>query len=431
MLPEIKGIDLARKFDQMVLGKPEAEANKIYGNELNRLANEDIYASFQAFVKIKASNQRLEPIGKFLDERNYKAIDTLAKHFAANNKNKRANLPEIPYPNDVPLPGTSWNNFEANNSNQNGANTSAKSNKLAEVLVKQGISYRENCEYQKAVDVFTKALNLDPNNGDYYLERAEANIYLRVIDAARDHQKAEELWKLEPKPNFNASTEQEKFKQQFDYNTKTKLRRTRSSEIRLQLSTLIRANKTFKESTCKSQNSNVDQNAENNANSFGLFSSESLGFPKIPSSTFQPKTANEWVEFGIKQHKEKQLLESIKSYTKAIELDSKLARAYNNRGISYVDVGNFQQAINDYTKAIELDPNLVQAYNNRGILYGRQNNADSAIADFSQAINLQPNTGVFYRLRSISYCYKGLKNLARNDEKQAIKFGEKIDKPCK
>ena len=52
-------------------------------------------------------------------------------------------------------------------------------------------------------------------------------------------------------------------------------------------------------------------------------------------------------------------------FRKAIELDPNDAAAYNNRGISYSDLGQYQRAIEDYDKAIELDPNDAESRTHR------------------------------------------------------------------
>ena len=54
---------------------------------------------------------------------------------------------------------------------------------------------------------------------------------------------------------------------------------------------------------------------------------------------------------------------SIGDFNKAIELNQNFAEAYGNRGISYLELGQYQRAIEDHDKAIELDPNHAVAYN--------------------------------------------------------------------
>jgi tetratricopeptide (TPR) repeat protein len=80
-----------------------------------------------------------------------------------------------------------------------------------------------------------------------------------------------------------------------------------------------------------------------------------------------------------------QYQKAIDDYTKAIELNSKNAGAYYNRGIAYNDLGQYQKAIDDYTKAIELNPKDAGAYGNRGVAYALQKSPTAACGDFYQA----------------------------------------------
>lgn len=52
---------------------------------------------------------------------------------------------------------------------------------------------------------------------------------------------------------------------------------------------------------------------------------------------------------------------AIVDYDKAIELDSKFAEAYYNRGLTHIYLGNNRQGIQDLSKAGELG--LFSAYN--------------------------------------------------------------------
>ncbi len=52
--------------------------------------------------------------------------------------------------------------------------------------------------------------------------------------------------------------------------------------------------------------------------------------------------------------------------------------------------GEYEKAIEDYTKAIELNSNFAEAYNNRGLAKGYLNKYDEAIEDFNEAIKLNP-----------------------------------------
>ena len=58
---------------------------------------------------------------------------------------------------------------------------------------------------------------------------------------------------------------------------------------------------------------------------------------------------------------------AIADYTEAINLDPKLALAYNNRGNAYADKNDYGRAIADYEAALRIDPNFTSAKNNLDI----------------------------------------------------------------
>jgi len=42
------------------------------------------------------------------------------------------------------------------------------------------------------------------------------------------------------------------------------------------------------------------------------------------------------------------------------------ATSYNDRGITYGKISQYDQTISDFNKAIEINPRFAEAYNNRG-----------------------------------------------------------------
>ncbi|MFH1441014.1 MAG: tetratricopeptide repeat protein [Candidatus Omnitrophota bacterium] len=63
--------------------------------------------------------------------------------------------------------------------------------------------------------------------------------------------------------------------------------------------------------------------------------------------------------------------QAITDFNKAIQLAPDYAEAYNNRGIAYMDKGNINQTITDFSKAIEINPNDGKYYSNRAVAYFR------------------------------------------------------------
>ena len=81
-------------------------------------------------------------------------------------------------------------------------------------------------------------------------------------------------------------------------------------------------------------------------------------------------------------------IKAIENYNKAIELDPKDIYSYNNRGLSYINLGKYESAIADFNKAMELDPNYDKPYFNRALAYEELGQIDNAIRDFQKVLEL-------------------------------------------
>jgi tetratricopeptide (TPR) repeat protein len=99
---------------------------------------------------------------------------------------------------------------------------------------------------------------------------------------------------------------------------------------------------------------------------------------------------------------------------------SKTAVAYNSRGMSYIDMCDYDRAFNDANRAIELDPKNGAHYYLRGKSYIGQSDSERAIADFARAIELDPNNYDYHGARGISYVNKGAYDQAFADLNCAI-----------
>ena len=99
------------------------------------------------------------------------------------------------------------------------------------------------------------------------------------------------------------------------------------------------------------------------------------------------------------------------------------AEEFFEQGKKYSSVENADQAINNYSKAIKINPKFAKAYNNRGIAYIWKKQYDLAIADFNKAIELDPKNGKAYNNRAIVYSYQGETDKARQDLQKAQSLG--------
>ena len=62
-----------------------------------------------------------------------------------------------------------------------------------------------------------------------------------------------------------------------------------------------------------------------------------------------------------------------------------------NRGISYGQMGLYDQAISEFNIVIKIAPDNADAYNNRGLANQDKGNLDQALADYNKAIEIKPS----------------------------------------
>jgi lipoprotein NlpI len=103
------------------------------------------------------------------------------------------------------------------------------------------------------------------------------------------------------------------------------------------------------------------------------------------------------------------------------------AETFFEEGKKHSSVENADLAISNYSKAIKINHKFAKAYNNRGIAYILKKQYDLAIADFSKTIELDPNNGKAYHNRAIVYSYQGESNKARQDLQKAQSLGVEIN----
>ncbi len=106
---------------------------------------------------------------------------------------------------------------------------------------------------------------------------------------------------------------------------------------------------------------------------------------------------------GLAYSELKQYDRAIENYRKAIELNPKYAEAYSNRGLAYSELKQYDRAIEDYGKAIKLNPDLPEAYNNRGLAYYELKQYERAIENYGKALELNPDDAVAYNNRGLAY----------------------------
>ena len=113
----------------------------------------------------------------------------------------------------------------------------------------------------------------------------------------------------------------------------------------------------------------------------------------------------------------------IHYFTKALELNPRLAMAYDRRGRLYYFKENYDKMMYDYYKFTDLRPSDPEGYTMLGLANLRMGNLDVAIAKFSRAVELEPKLATAYGYRAEAYHLKGFPEKAIQDATTAIEIG--------
>ena len=101
-----------------------------------------------------------------------------------------------------------------------------------------------------------------------------------------------------------------------------------------------------------------------------------------------PNFVNAYIARGLSKIDLKDYEGAIADYDKAILIDTDNAISYNNRAIAKRKLEDYIGAIADYTKAIELDPEYESAYLNRGLSREKLGDLKGACKDWTKASSL-------------------------------------------
>jgi tetratricopeptide (TPR) repeat protein len=108
----------------------------------------------------------------------------------------------------------------------------------------------------------------------------------------------------------------------------------------------------------------------------------------------------------------------------AISNKQNTVEAYNNRGLAYHELKQYDKAIKDYSQSIKLDPAHVAAYNNRGNSHYERNEYRLALADFNQSLKRKPDYAKAHLNRGLVYYQMDKTDQACSDFQNACDHGD-------
>ena len=109
------------------------------------------------------------------------------------------------------------------------------------------------------------------------------------------------------------------------------------------------------------------------------------------------ETVEEHLKRAGELRKKGKFKEALELYTKAVELDALSWEALENRGLTYMDIGNYQAAIEDFDQALKIQPESPAALFSKGECFMYLGEMDKAEKVFSQCVERWPAETLFQK----------------------------------
>ncbi len=149
--------------------------------------------------------------------------------------------------------------------------------------------------------------------------------------------------------------------------------------------------------------------------------------PGVKSPEDQTNQNTDWSQKAMvlwQDGKYKNPAKAVEYWDHAISQKQNTAKAYNNRGLAYYELKQYQKAIQNYDQAIKQDPGYVAAFNNRGNSYYELAEYQRALKDFNQSLHLEPNYSKAHFNRGLTHYQLNNNDQACDDFQMACDQGD-------
>ena len=280
-----------------------------------------------------------------------------------------------------------------------------------------GIIAAETRDYQSAVDLFGKAIAVNPNIAIAYNNRGNALLDLGRLDEARaSYDKA-----LALKPDYaeayynrgNALLDLKRLDEALASYDKALALNPDYTEAYYNRGNLLRDFKRLNEALAsydKVLTLKPDYAEAYNNRGIALLYLKRLDEALASCDealALKPDYAEAHNNRGSALLYLKRLDEALASCDRALALDPHYAEACYNRGIALRDLMRPDEALASYDKALALNPDFLDAYLNRGNVHIELGNLDAAIADYDRALVIRPDFADAYLSKSLALLLVG------------------------
>ena len=255
-------------------------------------------------------------------------------------------------------------------------------NPKVEQFNQQGLQALQQSEWDKAIDSFGKAIQIDPNCADSHYGRGAAFLAKGFPDTA-----VEEFSRaILIKPDYAAACSERAW-------AYVMLGRYRAAEA--DATEAIRLNPAFATAYCNRANAYLrDGNFDRAIADFTEMVTLNPGL----ESAAKPISAEAYRGRGLEHLRREHWDAALFDLDMAVQYDRNLdrqlrpqmAEAHRNRGLDYARLGEFAKAIGDLNKAVQLEGSNAKNYEARGRTYFKSSQWSLAIADLKKARSLDP-----------------------------------------
>lgn len=284
------------------------------------------------------------------------------------------------------------------------------SGQSAKRFFKTGMDFVKTENFADAIDQFTRAIDLDPQNATYYIERAKA--YENTDDkesSAKDYDRAITFTKAKKQGElyynsgrlYYETGNYEKSREQLEKATSLSKRHLQSfqefAKVLIELEQFEEADKAI------SAASKLDKKSAENFYYHGLVYNGLQDYGKAEDSFTKALAARrDYLEALIAMVRTKISLSKLadaESYIRhALAIDPRNRTALYLRSTLFKEKMEYQNAINDISTILAISPEDEEMYFARGIYYQEFKQHQNAINDFSKITAMNPlNAEAYYR----------------------------------